>query len=47
MSPLGLGRVKTPTFNLRAETPSRFRITGVRVLAPAAGQDQRADEVIE
>ncbi len=25
MSPLGLGRVKTPTFNLRVEIPSRFR----------------------
>src|SRR5258708_8004192 len=25
MSALGLGRVKTPTFNLRVETPSRFR----------------------
>ena len=25
MSGLGLGRVKTPTFNLRVETPSRFR----------------------
>jgi len=25
MSQLGLGRVKTPTFNLRVEIPSRFR----------------------
>src|SRR6267154_5405976 len=25
MTALGLGRVKTPTFNLRVETPSRFR----------------------
>jgi hypothetical protein len=25
LSALGLGRVKTPTFNLRVEIPSRFR----------------------
>src|SRR5258706_2960835 len=42
MSPLGLGRVKTPTFNLRVEIPSRFRkFENQKCLRPLLREDDR------
>src|SRR6202790_4252211 len=42
MSALGLGRVKTPTFNLRVETPSRFRkFENQKCLRPLLREDDR------
>ncbi len=42
MSALGLGRVKTPTFNLRVEIPSRFRkFENQRCLRPPLREDDR------
>src|SRR5216684_826476 len=42
MSPLGLGRVKTPTFNLRVEIPSRFRkFENQKCLRPPLREDDR------
>src|SRR5258708_1118588 len=42
MSATGLGRVKTPTFNLRAEIPSRFcKFENQKWLRPPLGQDDR------
>src|SRR5467141_1204848 len=41
-SALGLGRVKTPTFNLRVETPSRFRkFENQKCLRPLLREDDR------
>src|SRR5436190_812677 len=38
----GLGRVKTPTFNLRVEIPSRFRkFENQKCLRPALREDDR------
>jgi hypothetical protein len=42
MSGVGLGRVKTPTFNLRVEIPSRFRkFENQKCLRPLLGEDDR------
>jgi hypothetical protein len=42
MSELGLGRVKTPTFNQRIEIPSRFRqFENQNYLRPLLGEDDR------
>src|SRR6266849_5925927 len=42
MSELGLGRVKTPTFNLRVEIPSRFRkFENQKCLRPLLRDDDR------
>src|SRR2546430_9896533 len=42
MSGLGPGCVKTPTFNLRVEIPSRFRkFENQKCLRPLLGQDDR------
>src|SRR6266403_652556 len=42
MSELGLGRVKTPTFNLRVEIPSRFRkFENQKCLRPPLREDDR------
>src|ERR1700738_161295 len=42
MSVAGLGRVKTPTFNLRVEIPSRFRqFENQRCLRPLLREDDR------
>jgi hypothetical protein len=42
MSGLGLGRVKTPTFNLRVEIPSRFRkFENQKCLRPLLREDDR------
>jgi hypothetical protein len=42
MSQLGLGRVKTPTFNLRVEIPSRFRkFENQKCLRPLLREDDR------
>src|SRR5258708_36267107 len=42
MSGLGLGRVKTPTFNLRVEIPSRFRkFENQKCLRPPLREDDR------
>src|SRR6478672_6496163 len=42
MSLLGLGRVKTPTFNLRVEIPSRFRkFENQKCLRPLLREDDR------
>src|SRR5258708_4716325 len=42
MTPLGLGRVKTPTFNLRVEIPSRFRkFENQKCLRPLLREDDR------
>src|SRR6266478_3142695 len=42
MSALGLGRVKTPTFNLRVEIPSRFRkFENQKCLRPPLREDDR------
>src|SRR5882757_4132446 len=42
MSQLGLGRVKTPTFNLRVEIPSRFRkFENQKCLRPPLREDDR------
>src|SRR6267378_2500287 len=42
MSPLGLGCVKTPTFNLRVEIPSRFRkFENQKCLRPRLREDDR------
>ena len=39
---LGLGRVKTPTFNLRVEIPSRFRkFENQKCLRPLLREDDR------
>src|SRR6266403_424254 len=41
-SGMGLGRVKTPTFNLRVETPSRFRkFENQKCLRPLLREDDR------
>src|SRR6266852_8441426 len=41
-SALGLGRVKTPTFNLRVEIPSRFRkFENQKCLRPPLREDDR------
>src|SRR5467141_1065983 len=41
-SALGLGRVKTPTRNLRVEIPSRFRqLENQKYLRPLLGEDDR------
>src|SRR5437667_1036540 len=42
MSALGLGRVKTPIFNLRVEIPSRFRkFENQKCLRPLLREDDR------
>src|SRR5467141_416430 len=42
MSASGLGRVKTPTFNLRVEIPSRFRkFENQKCLRPLLREDNR------
>src|SRR5712671_962895 len=42
MSGLGLGRVKTPTFNLRVEIPPRFRkFENQKCLRPLLREDDR------
>src|SRR5258705_5620089 len=42
MSVVGLGCVKTPTFNLRVEIPSRFRkFENQKCLRPLLGEDDR------
>src|SRR5216684_3463093 len=42
MSVVGLGRVKTPTFNLRVEIPSRFRkFESQKCLRPPLREDDR------
>src|SRR5260370_18223234 len=42
MSVVGLGRVKTPTFNLRVEIPSRFRqFENQKCLRPLLREDDR------
>jgi hypothetical protein len=42
MSQMGLGRVKTPTFNLRVEIPSRFRkFENQKYLRPLLREDDR------
>jgi hypothetical protein len=42
MSAKGLGRVKTPTFNLRVEIPSRFRkFENQKCLRPLLREDDR------
>src|SRR5258706_1271878 len=42
MSAQGLGRVKTPTFNLRVEIPSRFRkFENQKCLRPPIREDDR------
>src|SRR5258706_15462830 len=42
MSAVGLGRVKTPTFNLRVESPSRFRkFENQKCLRPLLREDDR------
>src|SRR6478672_4546215 len=42
MSALGLGCVKTPTFNLRVEIPSRFRkFENQKCLRPLLREDDR------
>src|SRR6476620_1239180 len=42
MSVQGLGRVKTPTFNLRVEIPSRFRkFENQKCLRPLLREDDR------
>src|SRR5260370_9900903 len=42
MSGSGLGRVKTPTFNLRVEIPSRFRkFENQKCLRPPLREDDR------
>src|SRR6202022_660321 len=42
MSEMGLGRVKTPTFNLRVEIPSRFRqFENQKCMRPLLGEDDR------
>src|SRR5882672_8487536 len=42
MSASGLGRVKTPTFNLRVEIPSRFRkFKNQKCLRPLLREDDR------
>src|SRR5258707_8000397 len=42
MSEMGLGRVKTPTFNLRVEIPSRFRkFESQKCLRPPLREDDR------
>src|SRR6266436_6011832 len=42
MSQMGLGRVKTPTFNLRVEIPSRFRkFENQKCLRPLLREDDR------
>src|SRR5258706_2949167 len=42
MSELGLGCVKTPTFNLRVEIPSRFRkFENQKCLRPLLREDDR------
>jgi hypothetical protein len=42
MSRMGLGRVKTPTFNLRVEIPSRFRkFENQKCLRPLLREDDR------
>src|SRR5260370_32573113 len=42
MSEMGLGRVKTPTFNLRVEIPSRFRkFENQKCLRPLLREDDR------
>jgi hypothetical protein len=42
MSGMGLGRVKTPTFNLRVEIPSRFRkFENQKCLRPLLREDDR------
>ena len=42
MSETGLGRVKTPTFNLRVEIPSRFRkFENQKCLRPLLREDNR------
>src|SRR5437667_5661420 len=42
MSALGLGRVKTPIFNLRVEIPSRFRkFENQKCLRPPLREDDR------
>src|SRR6266516_2282948 len=42
MSLMGLGRVKTPTFNLRVEIPSRFRkFENQKCLRPLLREDDR------
>src|ERR1700681_534205 len=42
MSQMGLGRVKTPTFNLRIEIPSRFRkFENQKCLRPPLREDDR------
>ena len=39
---MGLGRVKTPTCNLRVEIPSRFRqLENQKYLRPLLGEDDR------
>jgi hypothetical protein len=41
-SVMGLGRVKTPSFNLRVEIPSRFRkFENQKCLRPLLGEDDR------
>jgi hypothetical protein len=41
-SAMGLGRVKTPTCNLRVEIPSRFRqLENQKYLRPLLGEDDR------
>src|SRR6266446_2537677 len=42
---MGLGRVKTPTFNLRAEIPSRFRkFENQKCLRPLLREDDREND---
>jgi hypothetical protein len=42
MTVVGLGRVKTPTFNLRVEIPSRFRkFENQKCLRPPLREDDR------
>src|SRR6266403_4952388 len=42
VSEMGLGRVKTPTFNLRVEIPSRFRkFESQKCLRPLLREDDR------
>ena len=46
-SALGLGRVKTPTFNLRVEIPSRFRkFENQKCLRPLLREDDRENRSI-
>jgi hypothetical protein len=42
---MGLGRVKTPTCNLRVEIPSQFRqLENQKYLRPLLGEDDREND---